>query len=66
MTKQEANWSPYDNNGGSCVAIAGADYCVITADTRYEDVHRLQYPHSRLLQNLPIVSFNVETIIASY
>ncbi|KAK9282590.1 hypothetical protein L1049_010807 [Liquidambar formosana] len=34
MTKQQANWSPYDNNGGSCVAIAGADYCVIAADTR--------------------------------
>ena len=75
MAKQQANWSPYDNNGGyslspspspslklhicclvsvsnwvfdflilsvllwilicrSCVAIAGADYCVIAADTR--------------------------------
>ncbi|WVZ14021.1 hypothetical protein V8G54_011587 [Vigna mungo] len=34
MTNQHANWSPYDNNGGSCVAIAGADYCVIAADTR--------------------------------
>ncbi|KAK3429917.1 hypothetical protein EUGRSUZ_E01416 [Eucalyptus grandis] len=34
MTKQQANWSPYDNNGGSCVAIAGRDYCVIAADTR--------------------------------
>ncbi|WVZ14325.1 hypothetical protein V8G54_011891 [Vigna mungo] len=34
MTNQHANWSPYDNNGGSCVAIAGVDYCVIAADTR--------------------------------
>lgn len=34
MVKEQANWSPYDNNGGSCVAIAGADYCVIAADTR--------------------------------
>ena len=34
FTKQQANWSLYNNNGGSCVAIAGADYCVITSGTR--------------------------------
>jgi len=31
---QQASWSPYDNNGGTCVAVAGKDYCVIAADTR--------------------------------
>ncbi|KAK1376312.1 Proteasome subunit beta [Heracleum sosnowskyi] len=34
MVKEQANWSPYDNNGGTVVAIAGADYCVIASDTR--------------------------------
>ena len=31
---QHASWSPYDNNGGCCVAVAGEDYCVVAADTR--------------------------------
>ncbi|KAJ4843348.1 Proteasome subunit beta type-1 [Turnera subulata] len=34
MKKEHASFNPYDNNGGTCVAIAGADYCVIAADTR--------------------------------
>ncbi|KAK4760405.1 hypothetical protein SAY87_005298 [Trapa incisa] len=34
MTKHRPNWFPYDNNGGSCLAIAGADYCEISVDTR--------------------------------
>ena len=29
-----ATWSPYDMNGGTCVAVAGADYCIVAADTR--------------------------------
>ncbi|KAF9621560.1 hypothetical protein IFM89_022914 [Coptis chinensis] len=33
-SKQQANWSPYNNNGGMCVAIARSNYCVIAADMR--------------------------------
>ncbi|KAK9917564.1 hypothetical protein WJX75_005817 [Coccomyxa subellipsoidea] len=28
------SWSPYDNNGGTCVAVAGNDYCIVASSTR--------------------------------
>ncbi|GBG61504.1 hypothetical protein CBR_g21847 [Chara braunii] len=34
VVKNRSSFNPYDNNGGTCVAIAGEDYCVIAADTR--------------------------------
>ena len=31
----ERRFSPYSDNGGSVVAIAGEDFCVIASDTRF-------------------------------
>ncbi|KAI5071517.1 hypothetical protein GOP47_0013768 [Adiantum capillus-veneris] len=46
-----ANWSPYDNNGGTCVAIAGTDYCVIAADTRLSTGYSiLTREHTKMCQ----------------
>ncbi|PNW69669.1 hypothetical protein CHLRE_26g756797v5 [Chlamydomonas reinhardtii] len=32
--RQHAAWSPYDDNGGTVVAVAGEDYCIVAASTR--------------------------------
>mmetsp|Transcript_24395 Transcript_24395/g.67808 ORF Transcript_24395/g.67808 Transcript_24395/m.67808 type:complete len:251 (-) Transcript_24395:95-847(-) len=32
--RNHASWSPYDNNGGTTVAVAGEDYCIIAASVR--------------------------------
>jgi len=33
-TSHDSRFSPYDDNGGSIVALAGKDFCVIASDTR--------------------------------
>jgi 20S proteasome subunit beta 6 len=35
----ERRFSPYSDNGGSLVAIAGEDYAVIASDTRLSGIY---------------------------
>ncbi|KAL6778305.1 hypothetical protein ACKKBG_A17680 [Auxenochlorella protothecoides x Auxenochlorella symbiontica] len=32
--KEHASWSPYDDNGGTVVAVAGNDYCIVGGSKR--------------------------------
>ncbi|PSC76193.1 Proteasome subunit beta type-1 [Micractinium conductrix] len=58
--KQHASWSPYDDNGGTVVAVAGDDYCVVAASTR------MSTGYSILTRNKSkILTFNPKCLIAS-
>ncbi|GJN04141.1 hypothetical protein PR202_ga21663 [Eleusine coracana subsp. coracana] len=46
-----AKFSPYENNGGTCVAVAGDGYCVVAADTRLSVGYSiLTRDHSKICQ----------------
>jgi len=38
----QARWSPYVDNGGSCIALAGPGYAIIAADTRLSNGFSIQ------------------------
>lgn len=53
--RQHASWSPYDNNGGTVVAVAGSDYCIIAGSTRLSTGFSvLSREHSSLHQLSPM------------
>ena len=37
VRRNGAGFEPYANNGGTVVAVAGRDYCIIAADSRLSD-----------------------------
>lgn len=53
--RQHASWSPYDNNGGTVVAVAGSDYCIVAGSTRLSTGYSiLSREHSSLHQLSPM------------
>lgn len=58
--KQHASWSPYDDNGGTVVAVAGNDYCIVAASTR------MSTGYSILTRNKSkILRLNPKCVVAS-
>lgn len=53
--RQHAHWSPYDMNGGTTVAVAGQDYCVVAGTTRLSTGYSiLTRTHSMMTHLSPV------------
>lgn len=48
----EHRWSPYADNGGTCLAISGPDYAVLSADTRLSTGYRIHTRNSSKVSQL--------------
>mmetsp|Transcript_85278 Transcript_85278/g.172913 ORF Transcript_85278/g.172913 Transcript_85278/m.172913 type:complete len:220 (+) Transcript_85278:92-751(+) len=48
----EHRWSPFDDNGGTCLAVSGEDYVVVAADTRLSTGYKIHTRNSSKISQL--------------
>jgi len=48
----EHRWSPYADNGGTCMGVSGEDYAVVVADTRMSTGYRIHTRNSSKVTQL--------------
>lgn len=66
---QHASWSPYDLNGGTVLAIAGKDFCIVAGSTRlstgYSILTRNKSKLSQISQHCVVASGGFQGDIAT-
>lgn len=51
-TSLSMSFEAYENNGGTCVCVAGDDFCVVAADTRMSEGYSIHTRHYHKLVRL--------------
>lgn len=63
MPVQERRFNPYTENGGTILAIAGQDFCVIAGDTRQSEGYSIQTRYAPKVFRLYVYILNF-TLVA--
>lgn len=58
LSKRKDDWSPYKDNGGTVVAVAGSDYVIIGADTRLSDGYSILNRNTTRIQSVGALEGN--------
>lgn len=61
---QERQFNPYSENGGTILAIAGADFSVVAGDTRQSEGYSIQTRYAPKVFRLYVLQLQLRAILS--